>query len=83
MSITNNSNPRAIYQAQLDHLKNISDEDRDNMSNEQYKSFCQEYENLHYILWPSSTLYIPNRMSPEKRLERNKRDAELYTLRRV
>nr|WIL03619.1 hypothetical protein Cplu_163 [Cedratvirus plubellavi] len=60
----------------LARLNKISDEERDAMSTEDYKSFCQEYEELHYALWPSSTLCVPNRMSPQARKERNKQDEE-------
>lgn len=57
-------------------LSKITDEERDAMSLEDYSSFCKEYEELHYSLWPSSTLCVPNRMSPEKRKERNRQDEE-------
>lgn len=54
-------------------LCKITDEERDAMSVEDYLSFCKEYEELHYALWPSSTLCVPNRMSPQ---ERNKQNEE-------
>jgi hypothetical protein len=57
-------------------LHQITDEERDAMTLEDYKSFCQEFEELHYALWPSSTLCIPNRMSPEARKERHKEEEE-------
>nr|WIL02976.1 hypothetical protein Cbor_167 [Cedratvirus borely] len=60
----------------LARLNKISDEERDAMSAEDYKSFCQEYEELHYALWPSSTLRVPNRMSPEARKETSRMKRE-------
>nr|WIL04665.1 hypothetical protein Cduv_185 [Cedratvirus duvanny] len=55
-------------------LCNITAQERDAMSLEDYTSFCKEYEELHYLLWPSSTLFVPNRMSPKARRERNKQE---------
>ncbi|UFX99717.1 hypothetical protein QKC54_gp1029 [Megavirus baoshan] len=63
---------RRAYENTFSDLNKVTRDQRDQMSPETYLSFCKEYKKLHYILWPSSTLCIPNRMDPKKRQERNK-----------
>ncbi|AEQ33273.1 hypothetical protein [Megavirus chiliensis] len=71
-SQTISSSQRRAYEKMFSDLNKITENQRDQMSPETYQSFCQEFETLHYILWPSSTLCVPNRMDPKKRQERNK-----------
>ncbi|QGR53575.1 hypothetical protein [Moumouvirus maliensis] len=66
---------RRAFEKMFGDLDKITEEQRDQMSDETYHSFCQEYQKYHAILWPSSTIRIPNRMHPS---ERNKRNEERW-----
>lgn len=64
-------------------LEKITDEERDAMSFQQYRAFCHEYERLQSLLWPSSCICAPNRMSPEKRKKQTRRgevEKELFLI---
>ncbi|AVL94438.1 hypothetical protein ma51 [Moumouvirus australiensis] len=69
---------RRAFEKMFWNLDKITDDQRDQMSDEIYYSFCQEYETLHSILWPSSTLRVPNRMLPSKREERNRQEEIIF-----
>ncbi|BCS83687.1 hypothetical protein QLL95_gp0436 [Cotonvirus japonicus] len=70
------SSQRRAHEKMFSDLNKITDSQRDEMSPEMYRSFCEEYEKLHYILWPSSTLCVPNKMSPEKRQQRDRENED-------
>ncbi|AEQ60217.1 hypothetical protein [Acanthamoeba castellanii mamavirus] len=69
---------KKFAQKKFAELNDITDEQRDQMSEEEYQTFSQQYQELHHLLWPSSTLRVPNRMDPKKRQEREAAEEKRY-----